>query len=275
MQTTIRSTLFALSLLALSAAARGETTDCTVMAALPFTITQSGVYCLKASQQVNGVGVFVVADDVTIDLNAHAIVSAGINGIAIINQQTQKNIVVRNGTIRGFAEGVNLTGPGHLVERMRVEGSADAGIAVNGPGATVRNNVVTGVGSPSCCSTGIFVFGYGARILDNEILETGLTSKGEANAIKIGEANGALVAGNIIANSLPDPNGGYPAGIQVGPINNSSMKVRVFGNHITNMGMGVFVTTTSQSVLLKDNVVSGTVTPFSGGVQVGTTNIVF
>lgn len=275
MQSTIRSILFALSLFALSAAARAETTNCIEMTVLPFTINQSGVYCLKASHQVNGNGVFVVADDVTIDLNGHAIVGAGTNGIAIINQQTQKNIVVRNGTIRGFSEGVDLTGPGHLVERMRVEGSASAGIAVNGAGATVRNNVVTGVGSPSCCSTGIFVFGYGARILDNEILETGLSSLGEANAIKIGEANGALVSGNIIANPNPDPNGGYPAGIQVGPINNTLMKVRVFGNHITNMGIGVFVTTTSQSVLLKDNIVSGTVMPFSGGIQVGATNIVF
>lgn len=275
MRSTIRSILLAFSLLALAAAARAEVTDCTEMTVLPFTITQSGVYCLKASQQVNGNGVFVVADDVTIDLNGHAIVSAGTNGIAIINQQTQKNIVVRNGTIRGFSEGVNLTGPGHSVERMRVEGSASTGIAVNGTGATVRNSIVTGVGSPSCCSTGIFVFGYGARILDNQVLETGLSSLGEANGIKIGEANGALVAGNIIANPKPDPNGGYPAGIQVGPINNTLMKVRVFSNHITNMGTGVFVTTSSQSVLLKDNIVSGTVTPFFGGIQVGTTNIVF
>jgi hypothetical protein len=245
------------------------------MAVLPFTITQSGVYCLKAAQQINGIGVFVVADDVTIDLNGYAIVSAGTNGIAIINQQTQKNIVVRNGTIRGGSEGVDLTGPGHLVERMRVEGSASVGIAVNGAGATVRNNVVTGVGSPSCCSTGIFVFGYGARVLDNQILETGLAALGEANAIKVGDANGGLIAGNIIANPKPDPNGGYPAGIMVGPIGGSLMRVRVFGNHITNMGIGVFVTAGSQTALLKDNVVSGTVTPFSGGVQVGTTNIVF
>src|SRR5258706_13590844 len=136
MQSTIRSILFALSLLALSASARAETTDCTEMAVLPYFITQRGVYSLKASQQVNGNGVFVVADDVTIDLNAHAIVGAGTNGIAIITHQTQKNIVVRNGPIRGFSEGVNLTGSGHSVERMRVEGSASTGIVFNDTAAT-------------------------------------------------------------------------------------------------------------------------------------------
>src|SRR5437868_514574 len=130
MQSTIRSIALALSLLAVGAAARAETTDCTEMAVMPYTITQSGVYCLKASQQINGVGVFVVADDVTIDLNGHALVNAGTNGIGIINQQTQKNIVVRNGTVRGGSQGVELTGPGHLVERMRVELSSDTGIEV-------------------------------------------------------------------------------------------------------------------------------------------------
>jgi len=81
--------------------------------------------------------------------------------------------------------------------------------------------------------------------------------------------------GNLIANVNPEPNGGYPVGIQVGPFGNSLMKVRLFGNHITNMGMGVYVTAPSQSALLKDNVFTGNVTPFFGGVQIGTTNLVF
>lgn len=276
MQSTIRYAVLALSLLGLSAAARAETTDCTEITALPFTITQSGIYCLKASQQVAGVGIFVVANDVVIDLNGHVITNTGTGGgISIITQATQSNVTVRNGTIRGGTEAVNLTGPGHLVERLRVEGTNTGGIAIVGPGATVRNNVITGVTGPACCNTSIFVVGYGARIMDNEILEIGLSAGGEANGIKAGDVNGGVISGNIIANPRPDKNGGYPAGILIGPFGDSNMRVRVFGNHITNMGTGVFVTTPSNTTLLKDNVVSGTVTPFFGGVQVGTTNIVY
>src|SRR6266850_7666789 len=127
-------------LLVLSASARAETTDCTQITSLPFFITQPGVYCLKASLGGLG-GISVQADDVTIDLNGHTLEPSSIGVAAYADQ---RNITVRNGTIRGGSRAIYFAGAGgsgHLVERIRAEGG---GIFVAGQGGAVRNNTVIG-----------------------------------------------------------------------------------------------------------------------------------
>src|SRR6185295_582331 len=110
----IRTAVLALSLLAVSGAARAEITNCTEITAVPYFINTPGIYCLKQSLSlalVQGVAIQVQVDDVTIDLNGHTLANfsgapAGVGwGITGLNL---KYLTVRNGTIRGFGIGVYL-----------------------------------------------------------------------------------------------------------------------------------------------------------------------
>jgi len=82
---------------------------------------------------------------VTVDLNGFAITcgTPPCGGNAI--DSSSNNITVRNGTVRGFAIGVNLTGSGALVEDVRAIGNT-TGLSV-GDNCLVRNNVATANGS--------------------------------------------------------------------------------------------------------------------------------
>ena len=82
---------------------------------------------------------------VTVDLNGFAITcgTPPCGGNAI--DSSSNNITVRNGTVRGFAIGVNLTGSGALVEDVRAIGNT-TGLSV-GDDCIVRNNIATASGA--------------------------------------------------------------------------------------------------------------------------------
>ena len=116
--------------------ASAETTNCTPITALPYTITAQGVYCLThnlGTASTTGDAIRINASNVTIDLNGYRLsnlaAGAGTNAKGIYAYQ-RKNITIRNGSIRGFLYGIHLsdTSPytassGHLVEDIRADGN--------------------------------------------------------------------------------------------------------------------------------------------------------
>ncbi len=130
----------------------------TPIAALPFTISQSGSYYLtkNLSTAVDQNGVTVNADNVTIDLNGFTLTGAGTGYGSGIWMKARTNVEVRNGTIQrwggcgvmewaaeGFAHrmvnvrvldtsvGMALSGDSHLIK--------DCTVSNNGWGISVSN----------------------------------------------------------------------------------------------------------------------------------------
>ncbi len=150
--------------------AKAETTLCTEITALPFTITAQGVYCLKQNLNVN----LSAADTAAITINAGN-VTIDFNGFRVNNQAplstnqadgvfalNRKHITLKNGFIRGFHRGIHIktTGgsAGHLVEAMKVADSSHSGITVGGEQSVIRDNRVLATGGgPLSTAIGIRV----------------------------------------------------------------------------------------------------------------------
>lgn len=121
---------------------------------------------------VNGQAREVKADIVTIDLNGWTLGGSGAENSTKpfgIHAVGRKNIVVRNGTIRGFLVAVNLIGTSpftnskdHLVEDVLADSSLAKGIQDIGQNIIIRRNHVldTGMGI-NFGSEGISVKGPG------------------------------------------------------------------------------------------------------------------
>jgi hypothetical protein len=197
--------------------AAAETTNCTVITALPYTISASGTYCLNADLQFpngSGAAINIAASDVTLDLNGHQISNpAGLGTTALgIYANSRANLTVRNGTLSQFYQGVYLgdTSSGavmsnaNVVEQLRVDNSRSIGITVRGRGNLVRGNLVIFTGGtsrdPNALAMGIWVDGNGARVLDNDVQQTFGQGAGYGAAIFVGSGD-ALVVGNRLVSA--------------------------------------------------------------------------
>jgi len=263
-------------LLTASAMAGAEVTDCTEITGLPFDVKEPGIYCLKTNLSVSlpfgGVALTIHADDVVIDLNGHTMEASGPTSAVAVFADAQKDVTVRNGTIRGFGGAVDLGGftsaaQGNIVEDVRAEGSSAIAIKVAGAGSVVRHNVVVRTGGSSGGSIGILGLGSGVHILDNEVAETVEAPGAQALAINVANAPGAVVQGNVIANAALGPSDSV--GIFVSP---TCPNASVVGNHVANLRKGLYLLS---SVLYRDNTVGGAITAFTGGIAAGSTNFSF
>jgi hypothetical protein len=263
-------------LLAATPAVRAQATDCTELTP-PIWLNTPGVYCLKRSFTVSGNGgaITVVADDVIIDLNGYVLEHSGgaANSASGIRSEGQKNITVRNGTIRGFHTGVALFGAthlssGYLVENLLVDRNLSVGIAVSGSDGVVRRNRVirTGGSSVTPHAFGIHVGGHGMRVLDNEVTATLEGAGGQAYGIYAYQIRGGAVERNLVSNAVFGPSAS--TGIFV---TTATQGLALVGNRVANMRTGI----SGGSALYMDNTVGGATTPFSGGVPAGSTNYSF
>ncbi|OHB59680.1 MAG: hypothetical protein A2167_00675 [Planctomycetes bacterium RBG_13_46_10] len=135
---------------------------------LPFTISQSGSYCLTqnlthTNQNTNAIE--VNADNVTIDLAGFSLIGPGSNSGASsgIHMNGRANVEIRNGTITGFGDsGIweedSEAATGHRVISVRVLSNGGTGIELASQNnlvkdCTVSNNclaVTTAWGGISC-----------------------------------------------------------------------------------------------------------------------------
>jgi hypothetical protein len=269
----IRFAFATLVLLAAAFTARAETTDCTEIT-YPTYIYTPGIYCFKRSFSIAGGGIVVVADDVVIDLNGHVLenTEGPATSATGIRSENQKNITVRNGTIRGFRTGVMLGGTelssGHLVENMLIDRNLTTGIAVSGREGVVRRNRVirTGGSSVGPHAFGINVGGNGIRVLDNEVTATLEGAGGQAWGIYAYQIKGGAVERNLVSNAAFGPSAS--TGIFV---TTATQGLALVGNRVANMRTGI----SAGAALYMDNTVGGATTPFSGGVPAGSTNYSF
>ena len=242
-----------LACLALPAGARAdETLICKrFISVVPFTISAPGHYCFATHVRTRintGNAITIEADDVLLDLNGFTLdgTAAGTgtnaNGIFAFDR---RHVTVRNGTVRGFFDGLQLGAGGPrvaaiTVERMRVDRTA-VGIAVRGLGGghVVRDNVVTNSG--------------------------GSTVPGETNGVGISVYGGADIVNNVVTHTFGD----HPVAFDV-----TGGLQTIVNNRVVDSGLaGIGCDDPPAGQYLRDNVVVSTPIPYSVTCnKIGTTN---
>ena len=254
MHTATRSAvlLAALTLLFSAAPARAETVACTAITTVPYVITLPGIYCLTgdlSTAMTSGYAIEIQTSNVVLDLNGHKLggLAAGPGTVATgIFASARKNITIRNGTVRGFVYGIllgNSPAQGHVVEDVRADQNTIGGIRVEGTGIIIRNNQVVATGGATCCganasTTGIWALGTGARVLDNDVVDTAGVGTGAGRAISMTTTGGMAV-----------------------------------NNRITQADLGIIFSGSGPSTgKYRDNITFAVTAPYTGGTDIGNNN---
>lgn len=212
---------------------------CTPIVSVPMTIAAPGTYCLSGNLSVaNSDAITVQADFVTIDFRGYTISGPGyVQGLDAVSSTLRRNLIIRNGAIRGFENGViAYTGTNIVVENMTISDVArgvffaqgahnsarsnrifdvkSVGIMYSAPAipllpnaldhnTIVRDNEIADVGKaygsfPTAFGTGISANGYGPAIIHNNAI-AGV--RGASGSRGIGFSQGGLAVENKIVGS--------------------------------------------------------------------------
>jgi nitrous oxidase accessory protein NosD len=208
----------------------------TVIDHVPYAITAPGEYELKSDLTASDTdGIDVQAENVVVDFNGFSLTQtqeqAFVAGIII--EDNVSNVILRNGTVSGFAVGVSVSGTRCKVQDLRVLGNFAVGVKVN----SGDNNAVL-----NC-----FVIGPG-RTGDNQSL-----------GIYLAGPSGTLVKGNHVSawrQAIVSDGGSGNAFIQ---------------NYVANSKYGLQLSR-SPNDYYQSNVVTNCTTAFLGGDAIGTEN---
>jgi len=203
-----------------------ETTLGAAITAVPYTITKSGVYHFTKDLNFNtgnAAAINIAATDVVIDLNAHGLVDVlGIATTAIgINCDGFNRVTVKNGTIRGFQNGVVLTSTGARVADLLVTNNLGSGITVVGDDNEILHNRVCNTGGSGIASLlyaiGISITGTDCTVSDNDVENTFATDNTNhfGDGIRVRGCSNIVVSNNRVLDVEPSAatNGGAATGI--------------------------------------------------------------
>jgi hypothetical protein len=180
------------------------------ISSLPFKITAQGSYYLTANLTATGstAGITISADNVTLDLNGFSLVGGGSGSVAGINvPAAQKNILIRNGTVRGWTNGgINASNATNsVIQGIRLSNNTApstffnvAGLSI-GNGSTVKDCLVAnnanshGISVGSACTVSGCVaransVGVGIRVIDRCYV-VGNISDSNGTGIVMGSGN--------------------------------------------------------------------------------------
>src|ERR1700719_373122 len=217
----------------------------TPISSLPYKITAPGSYYLAANLDAtgSGAGITISADNVTLDLNGFALVGGGSGSVAGINvPAAQKNILIRNGTVRGWTNGgISASNASNsVIQGIRLSNNTApstffniAGLSV-GNGSTVKdcfvanNSNSSGISVGSACSVSSCVAransdGAGIRVMDSCYV-VGNISDSNGTGITMG-------SGNRIDSNSCTSNASAGVLIPSGATNNLVIRNNVRGNN--------------------------------------------
>jgi hypothetical protein len=127
----------------------------------PVVLTAAGSYVLTSNLTVStpSEGIFVAADNVSVDLNGFTITGSGV-GTGVFSPSAAGNTTVLNGTVANFDDGLGLNGSKARVEDVRAVDNTGFGIVASS-GSSVTGCIVDNSGG-----AGIFV-GNDSRVIGN------------------------------------------------------------------------------------------------------------
>jgi parallel beta-helix repeat protein len=209
---------------------------------------------------VNERWLFIIADDVLVDLNGFTVAGTDQLGFSpAIHAGDSDRTRIRNGTIRDFAQGVQMAGKDMVVDGLTVRSNTDAGIIATSARGIIRNSTII-----DNAADGIFANASRQTVVSNVIADNSghgvaVTNVGtvvEGNAIHGNTEVGIDVAiapsGVFTAttNSVSDNGGG---GIRI----DVNGKARVTGNDVfEDSGVGIDVVA-ALGATVRGNTVSG------------------
>ena len=193
----------------------------------PTVITQLGYYRLDSDLRVSsGIAIRIESDDVTLDLNGHALIGPGTpaNTAIGIYAMGRSRIRISNGSISGFQYGIYLAdgadavlagraifgSSGHLIENVKLYGNTFRAIRVEGRGNVIRTNIIEDTGGcnlylPSVAA-GVEVLGPGNIVAQNHIY----AMRGQGVAIYVSAlASGTVVHTNTVTQADLRPSAAY------------------------------------------------------------------
>lgn len=182
-------------------------------AGFPVAITVPGSYRLTSnlvmSANTNAIAAPLTTspDDVTIDLNGFTIDGNGssANGIQL---SEGNNWEIRNGTVKGFANGIQqqTISTGHRIINVRSQNNTRSGIAIaNGSGHLVKDCTVIGNGT-LITDRGLLI-GANSMVIGNTVLNN------SGSGISLGA--GAGYRSNVVNNNGGTIVGGVQIGVNV------------------------------------------------------------
>ena len=220
---------------------------------LPLTINQSGSYYLTEDATAIGTAITVDVDNVTIDLMGYSLIGPGGGSTRGILITEQKNVEIRNGTIRQFGYGIyenNALGAQHRVVDVRAVSNVITGINLIGFGHLVKDctaseNDAHGISVWAGCTVtgntardnggiGIFVT-TGCTVTGNTAYNNGGTG--------IQASNGCTVTGNTAKD-----NGAY--GISTINVGCTVTGNTAYNNEKTGIAAGTACTVTGNTLYL-------------------------
>jgi hypothetical protein len=259
----------------LAAPAAAEGVFCSPISAVPATITAQGRYCVTVPLVYaagGGVAIWVQSDFVTIDLGGFTLDGSGYGPATTatgIYALKRRNLVIRNGRLRGFMYGIRLdddaatgytAGGGHQVEDVQVDACTVRPIWVQGRGNRVRGSVVTRSGGSTFYSSigviGIETRGPGVRVTGNSVLETRGVGTGAAWGI-FAAGPDAILEGNRVANESV-------GAASVGILARTGSTAQVLGDRVANFARGVQFEPGAGG-LARDNATTGCTVPYDLG----------
>jgi parallel beta-helix repeat protein len=157
---------------------------------LPFTTTEGAYYYVtrSLSAAAGQSGLTICCSNTTVDLGGFTLFGAGAGmspGDGIYNAGA-RNVVIKNGAVRGWSNGINLGGTYSRVEGVYATANLSDGIMVGG-GSEVRDCVVSLNSGGGVYATGL------ARVLNCTFAENGGVS------IEVGTSS--LIEGNSVDNN--------------------------------------------------------------------------
>jgi parallel beta-helix repeat protein len=183
------------------------------IAMLPYTINHSGSYIVTrdltvATTETNGIA--ISADNVTLDLNGHALIgpgkTAGTSGTAIFVVGSIYNLAIRNGTVRDWrGSGVEaFSAQNSQYEGLRCYNNGLNGIGLWGTGNTVTGNTCSSNdGRGICAGSGCTVSGNSCsyNTLDGIYAWYGCTVSGNTCSYNTDDGIGAWYGCTVSANT--------------------------------------------------------------------------
>ena len=184
--------------------------------ALPCVIRRPGRCYLPTdlvSEGAAGTGIEVRANNVTIDLQGHALrcAAGSANCATGIGGSNLANVAIINGTVAGFRYGICLhAGKRYRVESVRADGNWQWGLSVDGSDCVVRDNAVvnTGGSTAPCSKACIAVRAFGARQTVESNVISGVRrspSNAEWVGIHFDSAPDSHLENNVISAATREP----------------------------------------------------------------------
>ena len=263
-----------------SAQTAGPVIPAGLITKVPFTITKPGLYLLRKDlvlASASATAITIHASGVTLDLGGHTLSSgapldANNQSIGVSQLNTVKDITLRNGTLKNFNVGADLSNQAYegrvLMENLVVEKSGLTGLLAIAFSVEIRECHVlktgykTTLGTPLISAAGVVALGTNLKVVNNEITDLYMGALTVSTGIKLTPLTNALVANNVVSTSTA----AYKGIVFESGGNGANFAVE---NTIVNFAMGLDM---SPGGKYRDNFTKLCTTPFIGGTPFGSNN---